>query len=230
MSFHIVVSQDQLRLSSPHGPRGPRRHLRHPAPIATARLQELVFETTSAALAAGLERTDLDAVVIGAGDELDGRSISNMPTASAGALLKDEAVATRLTASADLRPPRAGAPGPGRQRRRHRGHGAARLSTAPRPRRPARRRRSRGGARLAAATGGRRPARCWLGPRHRLGGRRPRPGGGPPGAWPALEVATTAALGRAGVRRRLDHRLPGASRPRSSVNRQRDHADDAANR
>jgi acetyl-CoA acetyltransferase len=56
------------------------------------RLEELVFETASAALAdAGLQRTDLDAVVLSASDELDGRSISSMLTAApAGALLKDE--------------------------------------------------------------------------------------------------------------------------------------------
>ena len=61
--------------------------------IPTGRLEELVFETAAAALAdAGLSRADLDAVVLGASDELDGRSISSMLTAApAGALLKDEA-------------------------------------------------------------------------------------------------------------------------------------------
>ncbi|MEH7253207.1 thiolase family protein [Neobacillus niacini] len=56
------------------------------------RLEELVFLTAKAALDdAGIVRDDLDNVVLGASDELDGRSISSMLMATpAGALLKDE--------------------------------------------------------------------------------------------------------------------------------------------
>lgn len=55
------------------------------------RLEELVFDAARAALdAAGLERADLDAVVLSGSDELDGRSISSMLTSMpAGGLLKD---------------------------------------------------------------------------------------------------------------------------------------------
>ncbi|MBC7105333.1 MAG: thiolase family protein [Firmicutes bacterium] len=56
------------------------------------RLEELVFAAASAALAdAGVTRQEVDAVVLAACDELDGRSISSMITAApAGAYLKDE--------------------------------------------------------------------------------------------------------------------------------------------
>jgi len=55
------------------------------------RLEELVFDAARAALdVAGLERADLDAVVLSGSDELDGRSISSMLTSMpAGGLLKD---------------------------------------------------------------------------------------------------------------------------------------------
>lgn len=55
------------------------------------RLEELVFEVSRQALDnAGLERVDIDAVVLTGSDELDGRSISSMLTsAPAGGLLKD---------------------------------------------------------------------------------------------------------------------------------------------
>ncbi len=56
------------------------------------RLEELVFEAASAALAdAGIVRADLGTVVMAGADQLDGRSISSMMTAGpAGAYLKDE--------------------------------------------------------------------------------------------------------------------------------------------
>jgi acetyl-CoA acetyltransferase len=57
-----------------------------------ARLEEVVFDTTAAALEdAGVVREELDSVVLGASDELDGRSITSMLLAMpAGAFLKDE--------------------------------------------------------------------------------------------------------------------------------------------
>ncbi len=56
------------------------------------RLEELVFEAAEAALAdAGMERGELDTVVMAGADQMDGRSISSMMTACpAGAYLKDE--------------------------------------------------------------------------------------------------------------------------------------------
>jgi acetyl-CoA acetyltransferase len=66
----------------------------HPARrrIADKRLEELVFDTTRAALDdAGVERAAIEQVTIAACDELDGRSISSMLLAMpAGAYLKDE--------------------------------------------------------------------------------------------------------------------------------------------
>jgi acetyl-CoA C-acetyltransferase len=55
------------------------------------RLEESVFEAASGALAdAGITRQEVGSVVLGANDELDGRSISSMLTsAPAGGLLKD---------------------------------------------------------------------------------------------------------------------------------------------
>ncbi|MBA3474053.1 MAG: hypothetical protein H0T57_12645 [Rubrobacter sp.] len=57
-----------------------------------ARLEEIVFDTVAAALEdAGVAREELESVVIGASDELDGRSITSMLLAMpAGAFLKDE--------------------------------------------------------------------------------------------------------------------------------------------
>ena len=57
-----------------------------------ARLEDLIFETTRAALDdAGVSRDDVDSVVIAASDAVDGRCISSMLTAhAAGAYLKDE--------------------------------------------------------------------------------------------------------------------------------------------
>lgn len=57
-----------------------------------ARLEEVVFDTVAAALEdAGVVREELDGVVLGASDELDGRSITSMLLAMpAGAFLKDE--------------------------------------------------------------------------------------------------------------------------------------------
>ncbi len=66
----------------------------HPpaACIADKRLEEIVFDTTRAALDdAGVEREDLEQVTIAGSDELDGRSIASMLLAMpAGAYLKDE--------------------------------------------------------------------------------------------------------------------------------------------
>ena len=55
-------------------------------------LDEMVFEAASRALVdAGLERRQIDSIVIAAGDEIDGRPISSMLEACpAGAYLKDE--------------------------------------------------------------------------------------------------------------------------------------------
>ena len=66
----------------------------HPpaARIADKRLEEIVFDTTRAALDdAGVQREDLEQVTIAGSDELDGRSIASMLLAMpAGAYLKDE--------------------------------------------------------------------------------------------------------------------------------------------
>lgn len=66
----------------------------HPPAMAISgkRLEELVFDTTRAALDdAGVERAEIEQVTIAACDELDGRSISSMPLAApAGAYLRDE--------------------------------------------------------------------------------------------------------------------------------------------
>ena len=66
----------------------------HPAAerVADKRLEEMVFDTTRAALDdAAIERRQIDHVTIAACDELDGRSISSMLLAApAGAYLKDE--------------------------------------------------------------------------------------------------------------------------------------------
>jgi len=66
----------------------------HPAAsrIANKRLEEVVFETSRAALDdAGVARADIDHVTIAGCDELDGRSISSMLlSAPAGAYLRDE--------------------------------------------------------------------------------------------------------------------------------------------
>lgn len=66
------------------------------------RLEEMVFHTTQAALAnAGISRRQLDNVVLGACDELDGRPISSMLMAApAGGLLTDEIKVTDSGASA----------------------------------------------------------------------------------------------------------------------------------
>src|SRR5258705_8005536 len=55
-------------------------------------LQELIFEAATLALDdAGLKRQDLDSIVIGSQDLIDGRGISNMQNAGpAGSYLKDE--------------------------------------------------------------------------------------------------------------------------------------------
>lgn len=60
--------------------------------FANARLEEVVFETVAGALEdAGVAREELESVVLGASDELDGRSITSMLLAMpAGAFLKDE--------------------------------------------------------------------------------------------------------------------------------------------
>lgn len=60
--------------------------------FANARLEEVVFDTVSGALKdAGVARGELESVVLGASDELDGRSITSMLLAMpAGAFLKDE--------------------------------------------------------------------------------------------------------------------------------------------
>ncbi len=59
---------------------------------SSARLEEMIFETTAAALDdCGLTRDRVDSVVIAASDSIDGRCISSMLTAhAAGAYLKDE--------------------------------------------------------------------------------------------------------------------------------------------
>lgn len=59
---------------------------------SSARLEELIFQTTAAALEdCGLARDDVDSVVIAASDAIDGRCISSMLTAhAAGAYLRDE--------------------------------------------------------------------------------------------------------------------------------------------
>lgn len=66
----------------------------HPAAerVSDKRLEEMVFDTTRAALdAAGVTRKEIDQVTIAACDELDGRSISSMLLATpAGAYMKDE--------------------------------------------------------------------------------------------------------------------------------------------
>jgi acetyl-CoA acetyltransferase len=66
----------------------------HPASerLLEKRLEEMVFDTASAALQdAGVRRDDIDHVTIAACDELDGRSISSMLLAApAGAYLRDE--------------------------------------------------------------------------------------------------------------------------------------------
>jgi len=58
----------------------------------SARLEEMIFDTTAAALAdAGLTRDEVDSIVIAASDAVDGRCISSMLCAhAAGAYLKDE--------------------------------------------------------------------------------------------------------------------------------------------
>jgi acetyl-CoA acetyltransferase len=70
----------------------------HPpaAAIAGKRLEEIVFDTTYAALAdAGVKRAEIDHVTIAASDELDGRAISSMLLAMpAGAYLRDETKCT----------------------------------------------------------------------------------------------------------------------------------------
>ena len=60
--------------------------------IIDKRLEEMVYETTRAALDdAGVSRGELDSVVLASSDEFDGRSISSMLLAMpAGAYLKDE--------------------------------------------------------------------------------------------------------------------------------------------
>jgi acetyl-CoA C-acetyltransferase len=64
----------------------------HYSPTTNQALEEMIFEAASNALAhAGLERTEIDNVVIVASDEWDGRAISSMLGACpAGAYLKDE--------------------------------------------------------------------------------------------------------------------------------------------
>ncbi len=66
------------------------------------RLEEMVYQTCRAALDdAGVTRAQLDNVVLGASDELDGRPITNMLlTAPAGGFLKDEMRVTDSGASA----------------------------------------------------------------------------------------------------------------------------------
>jgi acetyl-CoA acetyltransferase len=66
------------------------------------RLEELVYRTSRAALDdAGVARSDLDAVTLGASDEIDGRPISSMLLAPpAGAFLTDEIRVTDSAASA----------------------------------------------------------------------------------------------------------------------------------
>ena len=61
-------------------------------PAATTSLEGLIFASAVRALAdAGLQRNDLDAIVISAADQTDGRAISSMLTAGpAGAYLNDE--------------------------------------------------------------------------------------------------------------------------------------------
>lgn len=70
----------------------------HPpaAAIPGKRLEEMVFDTTHAALAdAGVRREEVDHVTIAASDELDGRAISSMLMAMpAGAYLRDETKCT----------------------------------------------------------------------------------------------------------------------------------------
>jgi acetyl-CoA C-acetyltransferase len=67
-------------------------HTERQSAFSERRLEEVIFDTVAAALEdAGMRRADLDSVVLGASDELDGRSISSMLTvAPAGGLLKDE--------------------------------------------------------------------------------------------------------------------------------------------
>jgi acetyl-CoA C-acetyltransferase len=63
-----------------------------PAPTEEYSLETMIFASASAALAdAGLERGDLDGIVIAASDQVDGRAISSMVTSGpAGAYLNDE--------------------------------------------------------------------------------------------------------------------------------------------
>jgi len=76
----------------------------HPATLMqdTQRLEEMAYGTSHAALAhAGVERRQLDALTLGASDELDGRPISNMLMAApAGGYLADEIRVTDSAASA----------------------------------------------------------------------------------------------------------------------------------
>lgn len=64
--------------------------------VGGKRLEEMVFDTTRAALAdAGVKRAEIDHVTIAASDELDGRAISSMLLAMpAGAYLRDETKCT----------------------------------------------------------------------------------------------------------------------------------------
>ena len=64
----------------------------HSGPKRRTTLTDMIFEATSLALAdADISRGDLDAVVLGAHDLVDGRGISSMITATAaGAMFKDE--------------------------------------------------------------------------------------------------------------------------------------------
>jgi acetyl-CoA C-acetyltransferase len=59
---------------------------------SNANLEQMIFQTARSALHdAGIERSDLDAIVLAASDQTDGRAISSMLTAGpAGAYLKDE--------------------------------------------------------------------------------------------------------------------------------------------
>jgi hypothetical protein len=63
-----------------------------PVPDPTASLESLIYEAAKEALAdAGVDRDDVDGIVIGASDQTDGRAISSMLTAGpAGAYLNDE--------------------------------------------------------------------------------------------------------------------------------------------
>lgn len=64
----------------------------HTGPKRLTTLTDMIFEATTLALAdAGITRGDVDAVVLGAHDLVDGRGISSMITATAaGAMFKDE--------------------------------------------------------------------------------------------------------------------------------------------